>query len=109
MQLPYADRAVVPVRKITEYLLNEAHPQGRTKAAFFQRLGFRREQPDQLQRALLQLAQTSDMTETAFAFGRKYAGVGVITAPNGRRVRLVTVWVLRANQPPPVLVTAYPA
>jgi hypothetical protein len=109
VKLPYADQAVVPLRKITEYLLNEGHPQGRAKAAFFRRLGFRREQSDLLRRALLQLAQSSDMTETAFEFGRKYAGVGLLNAPNGQRVQVVTVWVLPANQPPPVLVTAYPA
>jgi hypothetical protein len=109
VKLPYADRAVVPLPKITGYLLNEAHPQGRAKAAFFRRLGFRREQPELLRRALLQLARTSDMTETTFEFGRKYAGVGMLNAPNGQRVRLLTVWVLRADQPPPVLLTAYPA
>lgn len=109
MQLPYAAQAVVPLPKITEYLLNEAHPQGRAKAAYFRRLGFSRERPDALRRALLQLARTSDMTETRIAFGRKYAGVGALEAPNGQVVRVLTVWVLRADQPPPILVTAYPA
>jgi hypothetical protein len=100
---------MVPLPKVTEYLLNEAHPQGRAKAAFLRRLGFRREQPDPLRRALLQLARTSDMTETTFEFGGKYAGVGVLNAPNGQEVRVLTVWVLHANQPPPILVTAKPA
>ena len=40
MKLPGADRATVEARKITDYLLSAAHPQGRFKAAFFERFGF---------------------------------------------------------------------
>ena len=109
MKLPYADQAEVPLRKITEYLLNEAHPQGRAKAAFFKRFGYRGERPEQLQRDLRELARTSEMMETTHPFGRKYAGVGTLSTPDGRQVRVVTVWVLPGDAPPPVLVTAYPA
>ncbi len=41
MRLPNAHSAVVERGKITEYLLNGAHPHNGGKVAFFRRLGFR--------------------------------------------------------------------
>lgn len=40
MKLPGADRAVVNVEKIRDYLLSDAHPVGRFKAAFFAGQGY---------------------------------------------------------------------
>lgn len=108
MRLPHADAAVVPLEKITLYLLNDAHPEGRGKAAFLRHFGFRVEQPQVLQEELLRLAREIDVRESTFAYGLKYVGVGVLNCPNGRRARITTVWVLRMGQPPPYLVTAYP-
>lgn len=48
MKLPNAAAARVDFEKLTEYLLSETHPIGRTKAAFFQRLGFARDRPEEL-------------------------------------------------------------
>jgi hypothetical protein len=109
MQLPYAESAVVPIEKITSYLLNDAHPEGGGKAAFFRHFGFRVEQPSVLQEELLRLSREVDVQESVFAYGLKYVGVGTINCPNGRRARITTVWVLRQGQPPPYFVTAYPA
>lgn len=109
MQLPLIDVAVVPAAKITGYLLSEAHPDGRSKATFFRRLGFGRDRPDVLQAALLRAARNADMAESAFAYGLKYVGVGMLPCPGARLVRVVTVWVLRDGQPPPYFLTAYPA
>ena len=109
MKLPCGDQALVPEAKIVDYLLSEAHPQGRSKAAFFRRVGFRSEESGALRTALLQLATTTDMTEVVFEFGRKYAGIREVVAPSGEMLRVVTGWVLRNDAPPPMLVTAYPA
>ena len=109
MQLPDAHGAVIALEKITEYLLSDVHPEGRGKAAFFRRNGFRREEPLALRSALLHLARHTDMSESVFAFGKKYVGSGELRCPDGRMVPVVTVWVLRGGQPPPYFVTAYPA
>jgi len=109
VKLPHGDEAVVPLEKITEYLLSDSHPDGKIKAAFFKRFGFHRDEPQILEHALLHLARTVEMTEVIFRYGRKYAGIGWLNCPDGRRVPVVTVWVLRDNQPPPFLVTAYTA
>ena len=108
MQLPFAEQAVVPLEKVTAYLLNDAHPEGGGKAAFFRRVGFRVDRPSVLQAALLRLAREVDVQEVVFEYGLKYVGVGTLDCPNGRRVRLLTVWVMRQAQPPPYFVTAYP-
>ncbi len=89
-------------------MLNQFHPEGRTKAAFFIRLEFDPGQPDVLRQALLHLAQTADLTEMVCAYCRKYAGVGLLETPNGKQAAIMTVWILRNNLPPPILVTAYP-
>ncbi len=39
-QLPDAERAAVPERKIVDYLLSPFHPDGRGKARFFRGFGF---------------------------------------------------------------------
>jgi hypothetical protein len=71
MRLPFGEEAVVPEAKIVDYLPNDAHPVGRGKAAFFARLGFRRDQSDPMRRALTRLELTAAMEEVAFPFGRK--------------------------------------
>lgn len=109
MKLPFAEQAVVPETKLTQYLLNREHPQGGSKARFFLGLGFEREQPELLGQELVRSTLTSNMTETIFEFGRKYAGIGMVRSPHDRWVRVWTVWVLRNGLPPPILVTAYPA
>ena len=109
MKLPFSDQAIVPAPKITEYLLSESHPDGRAKAAFFRSFGFRRDSPGVLESALLLMARTADLTETKSGFGTKYAGKGVLQCPDGREAEVIVVWVLLDNQPPPRLVTAYPA
>jgi hypothetical protein len=109
VKLPFADLAIVPLEKITRYLLNDAHPEGKTKATFFRRFGFRPEEPHMLEAELLRVARAADMREVPFAYGLKYVGMGPIDCPDGRRVEIVTVWALRYGQTPPYFVTAYPA
>src|SRR5437764_9396371 len=109
MNLPFADQAIVEETKLTEYLLNPPHQQGRSKADFFRRLGFDRQHPDLLRQALLQLAHTTDVMESMSAYGTKFVGAGTLQSPSGRNAQVATVWILRAGVPPPILVTAYPA
>lgn len=99
----------MPDARLTGYLLSESHPQGRPKAALFRALGFRNDDPEPLRRVLPDSAVTSEMTETLFAFGTKYVGMGEFVPPTGARVSLRTVWVIPPTGPPPLLVTAYPA
>src|SRR5437762_9485324 len=101
MKLPFAELAVVEERKITGYLLNDTHAQGRGKARFFRALGFDRESPDELRAALLHLAGMTEMSETSFKHGLKYVGDATITGPNGRSGTIRTIWTMRRGAPPP--------
>jgi hypothetical protein len=109
MQLPFAEMAVVDRRKLTDYLLSDSHPQGRSKARFFLRLGFSLDRPEELAEQLRRLALEAKMTETMTKYGPKYRGSGRILSPTGRAATVTTIWVLRDGMPPPLLVTAYPA
>ena len=44
MRLPEAGRAQIDAEKITDYFLSARHPDGRAKAEFFTRIGFRLEE-----------------------------------------------------------------
>jgi hypothetical protein len=60
MKLPNAENAIVEHEKITDYLLNAAHPDNGGKAVFFEALGFGREEPQALAEALLDLARRAE-------------------------------------------------
>ena len=109
MRLPFANAAIVEERKLIDYLLNPAHPQGHSKAAFFGQFGFERERPDIFRHALIEAASSASMQEFITPYGTKYVGTGILRAPVGGDVQIVMVWMLRDGLPPPILVTAYPA
>ncbi|MCK6568847.1 MAG: hypothetical protein L6Q45_14280 [Anaerolineales bacterium] len=109
MELPNKINAIVPIVKITDYLLSETHAVGKSKAKFFRSFGFDDANADDFQRALIRLAQTgalTDMTETAY--GNKYVVDGELEAPNGDMIRLRTVWIIETGESAPRLVTAHP-
>lgn len=109
MKLPFLEQALVPDSKLVNYLLNPLHLKGRSKAAFFLKLGFASERPEELRQALLRVATRTEMQEIVFPYGLKYTGVGSLRTPRGMEVAIRTVWVLRDRVPPPLFVTAYPA
>jgi hypothetical protein len=48
VKLPNAEKAIVELEKLSDYLLNAAHPDNGGKAAFFEGLGFRHAEPETL-------------------------------------------------------------
>lgn len=109
MKLPGAQRAYVPLSKLTDYLLSETHAIGRTKAAFFYRAGFTRERAGDLRAALLELARRGKVTEVIeTAYGMKYVVDGELRSPTGENIKLRTVWIVEKDESRPRLVTAYP-
>ena len=84
MHLPNIDEAYVPEPKLSGYLLAADHPSGRSKALFFNDLGFRKDQPDVLRRALLQYAADNAVSSVQLThFGTKYLIEGRISGPTG--------------------------
>jgi len=109
VKLPNAERAAVPSRKITHYLLSTAHRDGQHKAAFFQSFGFRLESWDVLASALLDHARTHEVTEIVpTLFGRNYVVEGPLPSPDGRAPSVRVVWFIANGAQTATLATAYP-
>jgi hypothetical protein len=109
MHMPNAERAEIDPAKLTQYLLNPDHPDGRGKAAFFELMGYARKAPWVLERDLLTVAATGAVNETVTtSHGTKYVVDGEVTGPANRSFFLRTVWLTRSAGTPPMLVTGYP-
>jgi hypothetical protein len=109
MKLPNAHLAVVEQEKITEYLLNEAHRYGASKARFFAALGFRLDAWEVLAEALHHHGQQHEVsTVRETGFGPRYGVDGELKTPSGRKPRVRTVWQLDHGDVAPRLITAYP-
>jgi uncharacterized protein DUF6883 len=109
MMLPHVDQAIIPEKKITEYLLSFTHEDGRHKAKFFTSFGFALDAWELLAEALHQHARTNEVTKTEPSpFGIRYVVEGPLTAPDGRSPGVRVVWFVEAGETAPRLATAYP-
>lgn len=109
-KLPHRDKAYIPETKLRMYLLSETHAVGRTKARFFRGVGFNEANVELLEKGFLEIAQNEPVTEEVFSqFGTKYIIEGDLQSPEGRRLRVRTVWVVEQDETAPRFVTAYPA
>ena len=109
MSLPNSDRAVIDAAKVPDYLLSEAHPVGRFKAAFFVSLGYSRDHWELLRDDLLALARAGPAVPgKPSAFGHTFEVDGILMGPSGRSADVMTVWIIRANEDSPRFVTAFP-
>ena|SRR5919108_5210852 len=106
--LPNADRAVIDLRKLTDYLLARSHPVGRSKARFFESLGFAASRADVLEQALRELAtRLEDLATEDTSFGTKYIADGVLQGPVAA-ARVRSIWIVERGTDFPRFVTAYP-
>ena len=109
MKLPNAQSATVPERKVTQYLLNPAHPAGGSKAGFFLRFGFSVGEWQKLAAALLRHARESEVVETEQTpHGRRYVVEGHLLAPDGTNLNVRTAWYINPGSDTPRFVTAHP-
>lgn len=109
MKLPNCEKAVVEAAKARDYLLSVEHPVGRSKAHFFIRAGFSRNDWQRLATELIELAQNGEAElGAATRFGQKYVVRGRIKSPSGRTVFVESAWIILNSDDVPRLVTAYP-
>ncbi|GAB3221852.1 DUF6883 domain-containing protein [Spirosoma arcticum] len=109
MKLPNTDNADVPDRKLTSYLLDHAHPQNKGKAAFYEIVGFTKENPDHLRVALLSHVLANEVAKIIDTdFGIRYVVEGWMECPNGKQYSIRSVWFIANGEEVPKLVTAYP-
>lgn len=109
MRIPNADKAIITPEKLRDYLLSMHHPSGRTKAAFFIRLGYRQAEWPSLEHDLRTQHLLLDAEEAAESpSGRKFIIRGPLRGPVGRVVDVVSIWIVYTGEEVPHLVTAYP-
>ena len=109
MRLPNASKAQVEPSKVFEYLLNEDHPSGSSKALFFRRFGFRRNRWRQFADALRNHALRHEVRDKAESdYGIRYVIEGPLRTPDGRNPMVRTVWIVEDESTIPRLVTVYP-
>jgi hypothetical protein len=108
MPIPSATEATVATAKVRDYLLNPEHPDGGSKAAWFQSLGYARDRWHELASDLLALAAACEkFTTVRTPFGVKYVMKGQLGRKFHRSASVLVVWIVEADCPPR-LITAYP-
>lgn len=109
MKLPNVDQAVVPRRKIVDYLLSESHPDGQSKAYFFHLFGFCSADWEVLARAIHDHAKRNEVSKAEQSpFGTRFVVERIIDTPVNRLPRVRFVWFIDNGESIPRLVSAYP-
>jgi len=94
--------------KITDYLLNENHQEGKSKALWFQSHGFSREKWELFSDSIRNLLEEREVEVIVNSkFGCRMVIRGLILTPHDQRARITTVWQLDRGALAPRLVTAY--
>jgi hypothetical protein len=109
VKLPRGNNSVVPLRKLTDYLLSESHPVGKSKAVFFRQIGFDGTNVRLLEASFLKIAAHENIVEvTSSPHGTKYVVDGDIELPQGGTAAVRTIWIIESEVGGPRFVTAYP-
>jgi hypothetical protein len=96
--------------KIVDYLLNENHPVGGTKARFFKRFGFDADNPTTFESALLRHPSENEVWKSVeTSLGIKSIVVCTLRTPDGRNPCVRTIWFKPIGSTAHRLVSAYPA
>ena len=105
MRLP--DDSLVVREKLTDYLLRW-RPED-DKSTFLAQAGYTLENADRLMADIgAQLMSLEAMPIENTEYGSKLALSGVLTGPNGRALRVVTIWMTEAATGETKFITLYP-
>ena len=109
-QLPGFANAVVADAKITDYLLNDAHPNNGGKAKFFMAFGFTPANWQELKNALLDHPRNNPyVSTTTTLYGEKYEVQCSLLTPDTRNPCVRSFWIVLAANPSPQFITGYAA
>lgn len=108
-KVPNLTNAVVEDAKMRDYLLNSGHPDGKSKAIFFTKKGFRVNDLPAFREMLINHAKSNQvMKEVKTEHGVKYVVEGPVNWPGLNVFNLRTVWSIDKDSKLPKLATAYP-
>jgi hypothetical protein len=109
LKLPNNQNAEVDLRKLSDYLLSEAHPVGKSKAKYFRSFGFNSENIEMLKQGFIAIARTEDVKEAISSpHGVKYVLDGSLQTPARVFIKLRTIWIIDKGVEIPRFITAYP-
>lgn len=99
--------AIIAAIKITEYLL-QWRPEN-DKSQFLAQAGYTLAEPEQLEKALReQLLPLNATFDERTEYGDKYRICGSLTGPNGRTLRVVSIWMVEKVSGKTKFITLYP-
>ena len=108
-RLPGFHHAQIDRSKLSEYLLSDVHPVGRSKELFFRLQGYSRRDPARLEQDLRDLiGRTDAVLAGSSEYGTKYLVSGSLDSPAGRSPRILSIWIVLTGERRPRFVTAYP-
>lgn len=104
-----SEQLLIEKEKVTKYLLNTDHPDGRSKAQLFIRHGFDPLEWDTFKDAIQKHAEDHPViSELGTLFGTKYIIEGSLETPSSKKLLIRSVWMIRINEQQATLITAYP-
>jgi hypothetical protein len=104
MKLP--PHSLIAPAKIDEYLLK--HRDVDDKSGFLSLAGYDRTQPHRLEQDIRSLLLLEAAPTETTEYAEKFAICGVLTGPNGRRLRVRTIWAKLHTTGETRFVTLYP-
>jgi len=108
MKLPYADEAIVDLRKLREYCLNPEHPRGKHKARVFQdALGLGREDAAELGERILKAILVEEAERgTTDAYGTRFTA-DFTCERHGKSALIRSCWIVKKGEHAPRLTSCY--
>ena len=108
-RLPYYEKAIIDPLKIRDYILSTEHALGRFKAAFFNKMGYTKENWEQFLYDIRNshLALNAEPIEKTI-YGQKYKIDGAIKGPNGKIIICRSIWIILEGENIPRFITIYP-
>lgn len=109
MDIPSGYQLEVSKAKVVDYLMNERHPDGRSKARFFLAEGFNPENWELLATVLKeQYMDAPSIQKEPVTWGEVHIVEAPLRSKSGKMRLIRSVWVIENNSQLVRLVTAYP-
>jgi translation initiation factor 2 beta subunit (eIF-2beta)/eIF-5 len=108
VKVPNPDRAVVDIRKLTDYCLSHEHPRGKHKArVFLSALGMTGAHAGELRDALLKKVMSEEcVVGTVDEYGARYI-VDFTFARGDREAMVRSTWIMKAGEQTPRLTSCF--
>jgi hypothetical protein len=108
VKVPNADRAIVDIRKLTDYCSSHEHPRGKHKArVFLSTLGMTNAHAGEFRDALLQKVKSEDCAMGRVdEYGARYI-VDFTYARGGREAIVRSTWIIKVGEETPRLTSCF--